>query len=62
MIHLRVFERQGPIKFSRRACAGGSETVAHHMTDTATLVTCAKCQKTKWFKQAKALLTKGGEP
>ncbi len=54
MTHLRVFERQGPIHFSRSACGASKRTrqVAVQLTDTVKLVSCDACKKTKFFRQA----------
>ncbi len=51
--HLRVFERQGPMKFSRTACNRESRTRSpSRLTDDTKLVNCARCKLTKFFKEA----------
>ena len=58
--HLRVFERQGPMMFTRCACHRGERKGAQRLTDDAGLVTCNSCRRTKWWKQASQDKSEGG--
>lgn len=55
-IHLRVFERQGPLKWQRPSC--GTSAKEPKMNPDPRLVTCSQCMATRIFKAAAAQVSR----